>query len=64
MSSLVLGSIFGGGGGVSKQPLPPAFRGAAAQAPQIPGVQAQQTPIVNTGAKQQAPQVAQDPKED
>tara|TARA_R100000329_G_scaffold69976_1_gene61190 strand:+ start:3356 stop:3787 length:432 start_codon:yes stop_codon:yes gene_type:complete len=69
MSSLILGGMLGGGGGVSvapgpAQPAPPAFRAATAQAPQIPGVQAQQAPIVNTGAKQQAPQVAQDPKED
>jgi len=70
MGSLVLGSMLGGGGGGvttvpgPAQPAPPAFRQATAQAPQMPGVQAQQAPIVNTGAKQQTPQVVQDPRED
>ena len=71
MGSLVLGSMLagGGGGGVTiapgpAQPAPPAFRQAAAQAPQVPGVQAQQAPAVNTGAAQQTPQVVQDPRED
>tara|TARA_Y100000361_G_scaffold87595_1_gene77865 strand:+ start:210 stop:644 length:435 start_codon:yes stop_codon:yes gene_type:complete len=70
MGSLVLGSMLGGGGGGvttvpgPAQPAPPAFRQATAQAPQIPGVQAQQAPVVNTGAAQQTPQVVQDPRED
>ena len=70
MGSLVLGSMLGGGGGGvttvpgPAQPAPPAIRQAPAQAPQIPGVQAQQTPVVNTGAAQQTPQIVQDPRED
>ena len=71
MGSLVLGSMLGGGGGGGvttapgpAQPAPPAFRQAMAQPPQVPGVQAQQAPAVNTGAAQQTPQVVQDPGED
>ena len=71
MGSLVLGSMLGGGGGGGvttapgpAQPAPPAFRQAMAQPPQVPGVQAQQAPAVNTGAAQQTPQVVQDPRDD
>ena len=70
MGSLILASALGGGGGGvttapgPAQPAPPTFRKAAAQSPQIPGVQAQQAPVVSTGAAQQSPQVVQDPRED
>jgi hypothetical protein len=61
MGSIVLGSLLsGGGGGVSVEPgpaqiIPPVARVAAKQAPQLPGVQAQQAPVVNTGAAAQTP---------
>ena len=67
----IVSSILGGGpaGGQAPaqgggSPAAPATRVALSQQPQMPGVQAQQPPAVNTGAAQQIPQVVQDPRED
>ena len=68
MASMLLGSMLGGGGGgitmAPAPPAPPAFRQASAQSPQVPGVQAQQAPIVSTGAAQQMPQGVQSSEEE
>ena len=68
MASMLLGSMLGGGGGgitmATAPPAPPAFRQASAQSPQVPGVQAQQAPIVSTGAAQQMPQGVQSSEEE
>ena len=68
MASMLLGSMLGGGGGgitmAPAPPAPPAFRQASGQSPQVPGVQAQQAPIVSTGAAQQMPQGVQSSEEE
>ena len=68
MASMLLGSMLGGGGGgitmAPAPPAPPAFRQASAQSPQVPGVQAQQAPIVSTGAAQHMPQGVQSSEEE
>jgi len=63
MGTMLLAGMLGGGGGgdVSVEPgpaqiIPPVARAATKQAPQMPGVQGPQTPMVNTGATAQAPQ--------
>jgi len=62
MGTMLLAGMLGGGGGgdVSVEPgpaqiIPPVARAATKQAPQMPGVQGPQTPMVNTGATAQAP---------
>jgi len=57
----IASSIFGGGspGGQSAGQAA-ALQAGLAQSPQLPGVQAQQTPAVNTGAIAQVPQAIPD----
>lgn len=43
--------------------LPASGKAGVSQQAQTPGVQAQQTPLVNTGATLQTPQAVQDPRE-